>query len=74
VVSSRLAAEGEGLEMNGEKIIRTGVVGHLHGPVGCAMVLNPGLIRADGHDGQFQTGLCRAMTGTNWSRLCRRRK
>ena len=48
------AAEGEGLEVDGQKIFGAGVIGHLHGLFGRAMGLNPGRIGADGHDGQFE--------------------
>src|SRR4051812_16974725 len=44
------AAEGERLEMDGEKIVRAGVIRHLHRLFRGAMRLNPRLIGADRHD------------------------
>src|SRR5262249_24802824 len=48
------ASEREGFEMDWQKMFCTGVVRHLHGLFRRAMRLNPRLVSADGHDGQFK--------------------
>ena len=50
----RLAAQLEGLVMHGEKELAAGVVGHLPGLLGRAVVMDPRVVRSHGHDGQVE--------------------
>ena len=43
----------EGLMMDGYEVLGAGVVAHLPGLLGRAMVEDPGIVGADGHDGQI---------------------
>jgi len=54
-LAGRLAAELEGPMMDGEDEVRTRIVRHLQSLFGRAVRANPGIIRADRHDGEIQT-------------------
>ena len=46
----RFVAEAEGLMVNGDEVASAGLVGHVYGLLGRAMVPDPGIVRANGHD------------------------
>src|SRR5438132_12949859 len=52
-LQQRLAAELKCLVMYGDEALGAGVVSHLPGLLRSAMVMNPGIVRADGHDGEI---------------------
>src|SRR6185437_16895331 len=49
---ARFTAELEGLVMNRENPLGAGIVGHLRGLLGIAVEANPGIVRADRHNGE----------------------
>src|SRR5258706_15537271 len=49
-LEQRLAAQLEGLMMNGNEALGAGVISHLPGLLRRAMKANPRIVRADGHD------------------------
>src|ERR1035437_614810 len=49
-----LAAEGEGLVVDGQEEFRAGVLGHLPGLLGVAVGADPRIVGAHGHDGEAE--------------------